>query len=402
MTHEERIKAQALAVGFDAAGITTADPPGHGAQSAAWLAAGMHGAMSYLQRLSPLREGPASSENLLPCARSVIVVALSYCFPAPSHAAAREGATGLVARYARGSDYHNLMWEKLDALAAWLKAEFGPDVRTRGFADSGPLRERELAARAGLGWQGKHTNLISLDLGNWFFLGALLTTLDLAPDAPVAGHCGTCTRCLAACPTGAIVAPHTLDARRCISYLTIEERGPIPRDLRPLIGNRIFGCDDCLAACPWNERAQTARELRLAARPGHDAPDLLGWLALLADEDSFRAEFGGTPLMRPKRAGLRRNVCVALGNVGGDEAVAGLADALRNDPASLVRGHAAWALGEIIRRTGSERAGVALEHAAVGEEDPEVSAEIDAALSAAAAGRGASAGDGPAIRSPDR
>ena len=257
----------------------------------------------------------------------------------------------MVARYARGDDYHGLFWEKLRALSGWVEKTFGPEVRTRGFSDSGPIRERELAARAGLGWQGKHTNLISLDLGNWFLLGALLTTLPLIPDTPVADHCGSCTRCLTACPTGAIVAPYTLDARRCISYLTIEHRGAIPVELRPLMGARVFGCDDCLAACPWNDRARASRELRLAAHPGHAFPDLIEWLQRLADDTWFKREFAGTPLLRATRAGLRRNVCVALGNVGGPEAVAPLAEAFRDDPSPLVREHAAWALDEIARRS---------------------------------------------------
>lgn len=401
---EEGIKARARDLGFDAIGITTPDAPGHGAQAQAWLAAGMHGDMGYLKRLEPLREGPASVDELLPGARSLIVVALSYD-PGPGHAPRNRERrpTGVVARYARGADYHNVLWEKLNVLAAWLREAFGPEIRTRGFADSGPLRERELAARAGLGWQGKHTNLISLDLGNWFFLGALLTTLPLRQDAPVDAHCGSCTRCLAACPTGAIVAPYTLDARRCISYLTIEHRGFIPRELRPLMGARIFGCDDCLAACPWNERARTAREIRFAALPGHDYPDLLAWLALLADEAAFRREFAGTPLTRPKREGLRRNVCVALGNSAGEEAIAPLAGVLTDDPSPVVRGHAAWALGEIACRTGSDRACLGLDSAAIGETEAAVSAEIaaarDRARSATARGNGARGPAVPATRS---
>ena len=377
-TKEQRIKAQARAAGFDAARITTAEAPGHGAHVRAWLDAGMHGEMGYLERRAALREGSLSREELLPDAQSLIVVALSYHFGAPP-AGPGGGPHGVVARYARGSDYHAVLWEKLNALGAWIEHEYGPGVRTRGFTDSGPIRERELAARAGLGWQGKHTGLISLDLGNWFFLGVLLTTLPLAPDDPVAAHCGTCTRCLAACPTGAIVAPHTLDARRCISYLTIEHRGPIPRDLRPLLGDRIFGCDDCLAACPWNERARAGQEMRLAARPGQALPDLLEWLDLLADEAAFKGRFAGTPLLRPKREGLRRNVCVALGNVGGEAAVGPLAGALATDPSPLVRGHAAWALGQIAHRADSAAARAALSDAAQRETASDVREEILAA-----------------------
>jgi epoxyqueuosine reductase len=202
----------------------------------------------------------------------------------------------------------------------------------------------------------------------------------------VDGHCGTCTRCIAACPTGALVAPQTLDARRCISYLTIEHRGPIPLALRPLLGDRIFGCDDCLAACPWNDRARESRELRFAARADHGTPDLLAWLDLLADEAAFKAKFAGTPLLRPRRAGLRRNVCVALGNVGGPESVPALRAVLFDDPNPMVRGHAAWALGRIAARTGDEAAADALGAAAAGEHDPNVNAEIAGALRAAASG----------------
>ncbi|MBC8102951.1 MAG: tRNA epoxyqueuosine(34) reductase QueG [Cytophagales bacterium] len=297
----------------------------------------------------------------------------------PKGAGGARTAQGVVARYARGDDYHAVLREKLNALGAWIERRW-PGERTRGFTDSGPLRERELAARAGIGWQGRHTNLISLDLGNWFFLGALLTTLELAPDPSVEGHCGTCTRCLSACPTGALVAPHTLDARRCISYLTIELKGFIPRELRPLMGNRIFGCDDCLAACPWNERAQAGRETRLAARAGDAAfPELLEWLALLGSETVFQVKFAGTPLLRPGREGLRRNVCVALGNVGGAESLPGLEDALRSDPSPVVRGHAAWAMGEVAGRARgalAQAAYTALREAATRESNEAVRTEI--------------------------
>ncbi len=416
---EERIKTFARdEAGFDAVGITTSDPPGHAEQTRAWLDAGMHGRMAYLEKRAALRAGPLSSPNLLDGARSVIVVGVSYAPvgegedapPAPNNGGASDtegraipgsvlappllgagGASsprGVVARYARGRDYHHVLWEKLNRLGAFIEREW-PGEKTRSFTDSGPIRERELAARAGLGWQGKHTNLISLDLGNWFFLGALLTTLDLAPDAPLdSGHCGTCTRCLAACPTGAIVAPLTLDARRCISYLTIELKGPMPRELRPLVGNRIFGCDDCLAACPWNERAQTSRELQFQARSADAArPDLLEWLDLLADETTFKAKFAETPLLRTGREGLRRNVCIALGNEGGANAISDLKGVLETDPSPVVRGAAAWALGRIGARTGSRAAHAYLVRAATGEADAEVSEEIAQARAEAEAGR---------------
>jgi epoxyqueuosine reductase len=432
-TAAQRIKEKAKILGLDAVRITTSAPTEHTEAVAAWLTAGMHGKMAYLEKHHELRSAPLSDERLLSGARSVIITALSYDFspPAPSggaayaagnaslqressaidncgaiidggttkssgtlvpaHSAPPEGAGGekekqqphgIVARYARGEDYHNVLWEKLNTLGKWIEAEWMGE-KTRGFTDSGPIRERELAARAGLGWQGRHTNLISLDLGNWFFLGALLTTLELESDEPVEGHCGTCTRCLGACPTGALIAPMTLDARRCISYLTIELKGFIPRELRPLMGNRIFGCDDCLAACPWNEKAQAAQEIRLRARAEDAAyPGLLDWLSMLADDAVFKAKFAGTPLLRTGREGLRRNVCVALGNVGGEESLEGLIDVLAHDPSPVVRGHAAWALGEIARHVGEHSAakiGSVLGEAVLRETDSEVRDELLAA-----------------------
>lgn len=334
----ERIRAHALTL-FDQVGFTSPAAPGHAAFVDAWLEAGYQGEMSYLKTRKRLRGGPLSSQKLLGKARTVIVVAQSYDF--------RAGA-GQIARYARGEDYHSVMWEKLNTLRDWLAQEF-PGTISRGYTDSGPIRERELAARAGLGWQGKHTNLISLTLGNFFFLGALLTSLRLEPDPAFPGHhCGTCTRCLTACPTGALVAPMTLDARRCISYLTIELHGSIPEELRPLMGDHIFGCDDCLAACPWNERAQRGSEARLAGGDGR--VNLLELLALLATDDGFLGRFSGTALQRPGRVGLRRNICVALGNVGGPEAVPALEQVVASDPSELVREHAQWALTRISQR----------------------------------------------------
>ena len=350
---EDDVKAAAREVGFDAVRITTPEPPGHAARMAAYLTAGLNGEMGYLERRAALRAGSLDSPRLLDGARSVLTLAVSYDFPTPRPESSPDQPRGVIARYARGDDYHDVLRSQLNALAAVL-AERWPGTRSRGFTDSGPIRERELARRAGLGWQGRHTNLISLDLGNWFFLAALLTTLPLKPDPPFAppeGHCGTCTRCLAACPTGALVAPTTLDARRCISYLTIELKGSIPLELRPLIGDRIFGCDDCLATCPWNERAQAGREARFAARDVDAAfPDLLTLLELLGDETAFKIRFRGTPLLRTGRAALRRNVCVALGNVGGREALGALERVREGDASEVVREHAGWAVGRILGR----------------------------------------------------
>ncbi|MBC7806197.1 MAG: tRNA epoxyqueuosine(34) reductase QueG [Akkermansiaceae bacterium] len=345
--------------------------------------------MNWLETRADLRAGRLDDERLLAEARSVVVLAASYDHPvrppAPDSgggrgdtaasdptgercsadlspppppelgAGGRTVQTGTIARYARGAeDYHTVLRDMLNDLSGKVESAF-PGSRCRGFVDSGPLRERELAARAGMGWQGKHTNLISLDLGNFFFLAALLTTLELTPDEPFAGsHCGTCTRCLTACPTGAIIAPMVLDARRCISYLTIEHRGPIPLELRSLMGDRIFGCDDCLAACPWNEKAQAGSQARLAGRDGeHANPDLLRLLADLETETGFRARFRGTPLLRPKREGLRRNVCIALGNVGNHDATTPLEVVAASDSSGVVREAATWAVSQIRTRFSS-------------------------------------------------
>ncbi|MGC4043811.1 MAG: tRNA epoxyqueuosine(34) reductase QueG [Armatimonas sp.] len=336
MDFEEKIRAFALTL-FDDVRFTSVEPPGHPEYVRAWLAAGMHGELGYLDGpRAELRAGRQDDARLVDNAQTTIVVALSYSNPAEKD--------GPIARYARRPDYHNVFWEKLNTLKDWLAAEF-PGTHSRGFCDSGPLRERELAARAGLGWQGKHTNLISLDLGNWFFLGALITTLPLTPDAPFTeNHCGNCTRCLAVCPTGALIAPLALDARRCISYLTIEQKGAIPLELRPLMGDHVFGCDDCLAVCPHNAHARIGHEAKLAAQ---EFPDLLGLLEATKDDTTFKALFAGTPMLRPKREGFRRNVCVALGNTGGPEAIPALQEVLATDPSELVREHAAWALEQL-------------------------------------------------------
>jgi epoxyqueuosine reductase len=333
---ESQVREFALSL-FDTVRFTSVEAPTHSAFVDSWLEAGLNGELRYLEGdRAELRAGRQDDPRLLAGARTTIVVALSYASP--------QEKDGPIARYARRPDYHPVFWEKLNALGTWLETAF-PGTKSRGFCDSGPLRERELAARAGIGWQGKHTNLISLELGNWFFLGALLTTLPLAPDPPFSGnHCGTCTRCLAACPTGALVGPQVLDARRCISYLTIELKGPIPLELRPQMGGRVFGCDDCLAVCPHNAHARAGREALLAAR---DFPDLPGLLELTATDAGFKAAFAGTPMLRTKRVGLRRNICVALGNVGGVEAIPLLEEVLETDPSELVREHAVWALKQI-------------------------------------------------------
>jgi epoxyqueuosine reductase len=255
---------------------------------------------------------------------------------------------GVVARYARNADYHHVLAEPLEQLAAFINALDAPATRSLAYVDTGPVLERDLAQRAGLGFIGKHTNLISRQLGNWFLLAEILTTLELEPDSPEPNRCGTCNRCLAACPTRALIAPFQLDARLCISYLTIELKGPIPLELRPTLGNRIFGCDDCLAACPWNRFAQIGRRMCEHSRPDLADPDLLELLAL--DEIGFKRRFADTPLARTKRRGLLRNVCVALGNAGTPSALPALERAT-HDPEPLIAEHAHWAVEQIAART---------------------------------------------------
>jgi epoxyqueuosine reductase len=254
---------------------------------------------------------------------------------------------GAVARYACFTDYHDVLGERLKLLTGFVNELAGRGVRSLWYVDTGPLLERDLAQRAGLGFVGKHTNLISRKLGNWFFLAEIITTASIEPDLPEHNHCGKCTRCLAACPTGAITAPFNVDARLCISYLTIELKGSIPVELRPLIGNRIYGCDDCLAVCPWNRFAHEGTLMQSHARPALRTQDLLELLSL--DDAGFKDRFAGTPILRTKRRGLLRNVCVALGNTAGTESIPALTRALA-DPEPLIAEHAAWALEKIQAR----------------------------------------------------
>ncbi len=304
---------------------------------------------------SPDRSGASELERLetedlrLETGDSIEYPVSSIQYPASSvepHAS-RGTPSAFVARYARYEDYHDVLGEQLRLLAEFVNERGGAGTRSVWYVDTGPVLERDLAQRAGLGFIGKHTNLISRQLGNWIFLGEILTTLELEPDAPERNRCGTCTRCLTACPTGAITAPFQLDARRCISYLTIELKGPIPVELRPAVGNRIYGCDDCLAVCPWNRFARQGALMKTYARLDVAAPDLLELLAL--DEAGFRRRFAGTPMLRAKRRGLLRNVCVALGNVGDAAALPALQKAV-TDPEPLVAEHARWALAQIQER----------------------------------------------------
>jgi epoxyqueuosine reductase len=289
---------------------------------------------------------------LWPDVRSVIMLGLNY---APGHdplAVLEQRACGAISVYAQGDDYHELIKARLKALARWLIAAAGGDVKV--FVDTAAVMEKPLAAAAGLGWQGKHTNLVSRERGSWLFLGAIFTTVALAPDAPAPQSCGRCRACLDACPTSAFPAPYRLDARRCISYLTIEHKGPIARELRPLMGNRIYGCDDCLAVCPWNKFAQAGREAKLAARDALTAPRL-DMLATL-DDAQFRALFRKSPVKRTGRERFVRNVLIAIGN-SGEPALAPSAERLLDDTSPLVRGAAVWALGRLAPQRLADLAG---------------------------------------------
>jgi epoxyqueuosine reductase len=347
---KEAIRQRARELGFDDCRFTTAQPPDSAARLQDWLAAGRHGEMAYLARNAAKRMAP---RLVLAEARTIVTMAVSY---SGSENSASEdgsdtpqiqGSRGVIARYARYADYHDVLEQNLRALTDYVNRQGGPGTRSLWYVDTGPLLERDFAQRAGLGFIGKHANLISRRLGNWIFLSEIITTLKLPPDAPEHNHCGSCTRCISACPTQAIRAPFQLDARLCISYLTIELKGSIPVELRPAIGNRIYGCDDCLAACPWNRFAREGRLMQEHARPDLSTPDLLELLAL--DDAGFRLRFAGTPMLRTKRRGLLRNVCVALGNSAGPEALPTLAQAA-NEAEPLIAEHAAWAIARIQSR----------------------------------------------------
>jgi epoxyqueuosine reductase len=342
----QALKEQARMLGFDACRITDASPPASAPHLRDAIKEGRHAEMAWLARNADQRADP---QRVLPGAHSIITLAVSYAGdePSPIPSTGQAPALGVVARYARSLDYHHVLRPPLVALTDWLDARAGTTTRSLWYVDTGPILERDLAQRAGIGFVGRHTGLVSRELGNWFLLAEILTTAGLPPDPPARNLCGRCTRCLDACPTGALPAPFTLDARRCISYLTIEHKGSIPEDLRPLLGDRIFGCDDCLAACPWNRFARSASLLAPHRREAWGRPKLLDWLAL--DDTGFRQLFAGTPMARTKRRGLLRNVCVALGNVGDEAALPALSRAA-NDPEPLVAEHAAWAIQTIESR----------------------------------------------------
>jgi epoxyqueuosine reductase len=351
------VRQRALELGFDDCHFTSANPPDHAAEFQQWLAQKQHGEMNYLERNAHKRVNP---QEVLRGAKSVVVLAVSYAdacsvlrVPSSKYAESAEHATrntqyGLIARYARFKDYHDVIGGRLKQLTEFLNPLGGEGTRSLWYVDTGPLLERDLAQRAGLGFTGKHTNLISRRLGNWIFIAEIITTLALEPDAPEKNRCGTCSRCISACPTAAITAPFQLDARRCISYLTIELKGAIPLEFRSAIGNRIYGCDDCLAICPWNKFAREGSLMKAHARAGLRTPDLLELLAL--DDAGFKARFAETPILRAKRRGLLRNVCVALGNVGDETALPALRKAAE-DSEPLIAEHARWAIEQIQARS---------------------------------------------------
>jgi epoxyqueuosine reductase len=344
---KDLIHQRARDLGFDDCRFTTAASPDHAAEFRRWLGEKHHGEMGYLERNAHKRLNP---QEVLEGARTVIVLAASYQSDEQRATnGTRSSPRGVIARYARYRDYHDVLGERLKLLADFTNELGGAGARSLWYVDTGPFLERDLAQRAGLGFAGKHTNLISRRLGNWIFLAEIITTIELEPDLPERNRCGTCTRCIAACPTAAIIAPFQLDARRCISYLTIELKGAIPEELRPAIGNRIYGCDDCLAVCPWNKFAGEGRLMKQHVQGGFASPDLIELLSL--DDAGFKQRFAGTPILRAKRRGLMRNVCVALGNVGDESALPALEKAAK-DPEPLISEHARWAIGQIKKRRG--------------------------------------------------
>lgn len=335
-----RLREWAAELGFQQLGVARAEPGRASERFREWLERGLHGDMDWLAGQAPLRLAPPS---LVPGTVRVISLRMDYWRPDayPAARLADEPERAWISRYALGRDYHRVMRPRLQRLADRIAAAIGP-FGYRVFVDSAPVLEKPFAQQAGLGWIGKHTNLISRNAGSWFFLGEIFTDLPLPADAPATDHCGSCRSCIDACPTGAIIAPYVLDARRCISYLTIENRGPIPEPLRVAIGNRIFGCDDCQLACPWNRFARAAGEADFAPRQGLDRAllvDLFGW-----SEPEWQEKLAGSPIRRAGYEGWLRNIAVALGNGPPSPAAIGALSARRGHPSALVREHVDWAL----------------------------------------------------------
>jgi epoxyqueuosine reductase len=368
----DEIRRRAAGLGFEVCRFTGLDAPWPAtARLQAFLEAGRQGDMDWMAATADRRAHPRS---LWPDARSAVVLGLNYGPQAnPLEGLARRDR-GLISVYAQGDDYHDVIKGRLKQLGGWMASRTGAGLKV--FVDTAPLMEKPLAQQAGLGWQGKHTNLVSRDFGSWLFLGVILTEAMLTPDAPETDHCGQCRACLDVCPTAAFPAPYQLDARRCVSYLTIEHRGPVDPELRPGLGNRIYGCDDCLAVCPWNKFAQAGREQRLAARDDLAAPALAELAAL--DDAAFRARFARSPVKRTGRDRFLRNVLYAIGN-SGDPALVPAARARLEDASPLVRGAAVWALGRLLPPP--EIVDLARGYADA-ETDPDVRAEWAAAQSA--------------------
>ena len=361
----ERLREKATELGFAACGIASAAvAPAAGERLCAWLAAGAHGDMIWMEARADQRATP---RGLWPQVNSVIALGMSYAPAVDPLALASAGERGRISVYAQGGDYHDVVKRALKALARWIVETAGGDLKV--FVDTAPVMEKPLAEAAGLGWRGKHTNLVSRSDGSWLFLGAIYTTLDLTPDAPGRNRCGSCDACLRACPTDAFPAPYKLDARRCISYLTIEHAGPIAHEFRAGIGNRIYGCDDCLAVCPWNKFADAARaNLAFAPRAELAAPALADLLAL--DDAAFRQVFAGSPIKRIGRDRMVRNCLIAAGNSGSTALVSAVVRLL-DDVAPVVRGAAIWALGRLDPALWESERSTRL----AGESDPTVIAE---------------------------
>jgi len=337
---EAQVKQWAAEAGFDDCRFAKAGTASHAKEFLDWIEHGKHGEMAWLERNPHRRCDP---REVLPGCRTVICLALNY-FPGNDPFPENHPGGYRIARYAWNNDYHDLIEKKLRELDQKLQTLGGAQ---KFYVDTGPVLERDFASDAGLGWNGKSTMQIHRRLGTWFFLADILTTLDLTPDAPIRDHCGSCTRCMTACPTQAITAPRQLDARRCVSYLTIEHKGPIPHEFRRAIGDRIYGCDDCLQACPWNRFASTSREASFHARESVFSMQMRDFLSLT--DESFRALFAKSPIKRIKRPAFLRNVCVALGNTGTADDLPALRQAAQ-DPHPLVAEHALWAIAEIESR----------------------------------------------------
>lgn len=370
MSLADRIKAYAQSLGFDLVGISPAIPPARKGFFSQWLEKGSAGEMHYLKKSSDKRMDPGL---VLSGARSIICVAMNYFTDIPLRATLLENGQGWISRYAWGDDYHDRIKDKLLILLDFIKSEVGKPVEGKAYVDTGPILEREMGGRAGIGWQGKNTNLISRKIGSWFFLGEILLDVELDYDESVQDFCGTCTRCIEACPTGAITAPYVLEPRRCISYLTIELKNEIPLESRSLLGNHLFGCDICQDVCPWNRKAPTTSDSSFLPREGLVAPSLLSLLRL--GDEEFRTLFKKSPIKRIKRRGFLRNVVVAIGNSQDPDLIKPLEEALK-DSEALIRSHAAWALGQL----SGAKARQILERAQGSETDPQVVEEIQIAL----------------------